>query len=61
MGLIQCIQEKTDYDTRSKLNVAYGWLEEEKLEGREKTYTTSEVLELVKAFLGEEEPNENTR
>ncbi len=52
MGLIKCIQEKTDYDTRSKLNVAYGWLDEEK-QHQEKTYTTSEVLELIEAILGE--------
>ncbi len=52
MGLIQLIKEKTNYGTRDKLNVAYGWLEEEK-EHKEKTYTTSEVFELVKAILSE--------
>lgn len=52
MGLIKCIQEKTDYDTRSKLNVAYGWLEEEREIG-EKIYTTSDVFELISTILGE--------
>lgn len=52
-GLIKCIQDKPDYDTQNKLNVAYGWLEEELRGTRKVTYTTAEVLELVKAFLGE--------
>ena len=52
MGLINCIESGPE-STITRLNIAYGWLKEER-EHEEKIYKTSEVLELVKALLGEE-------
>jgi hypothetical protein len=53
LSLINCIK-KSGYSTRDKLNVAYGWLEEE-AKGSGKSYTSTEVLELVSTFLRKED------